>query len=354
MDATLQAGPNYEEGFEEDMTSWLEETGQTAAPSEEDLDDMLHYFEHIYGSEVIGEGPVDSTEPAVETKESYVKRMKAEAALFRNMPFEDILEYRIQKNMVLTDADRWLINEKICGEVHTLQEDYQNDMDTYLAERDMADYRVDAYGNDEDAQRDVAGSDGNPATYMVQDYPIDENGNPLSADDLRSESERQISQRMDQFIDDREKLFDRIYTFQDKCDGGKVSKDVLLNGSAPVISPATYTELGPDYTNYFAQRKFEEIKSKNQSKQTQFGVAGLGANSVPIVDFSLDTPHEEMSAAKEAQKASLKKTAVKEPAKTVSKDLKGLRKIPHIEGTDLSSLELEDDKPDSPNGGNYG
>ena len=307
------------EEYDEAMSGlhdYLQESGHFDPPSDEDMVRMA------------AEMGVDVDPDHVETPSEYAARMKKEAALFKNMPFEQVLQYRIDHKMVLTDADKRLINEKIVDEYESMTEEYDGTMAYYDAEIDGADARVERYASNQDAQREVAGCGGNVPAWMMHEYPIDERGRAYTADELRDQYEQAREDHTNAYEAARDKLFARVYdlhvlTTKRNALPMEVTGDKT---ASPVITPSTFRVLGDEFSAYHAEQirqrlpgdksgsiDWKAVKSSmDAEKQRVIGQASGGfddveelpltvSGSLPVVDFSKSVANKPVQPQKDVQ-----------------------------------------------------
>ena len=202
----------------------------------------------------------------VETRAEYEDRVRKESELFASMRFEDILQYRVDHDMVLTDVDKKRINDTICDEYTSIEAGYSQDMDMCDYAVSVADARVDAYANNYEAQREVASFGGNVPAYITNDrynYPVDEHGRALTADEFVAAVEEERETSTSNYMAYRTKLFDRIYDFHKLTMTPDALPKTVTGGksSVAVITPSTFGYLGDAFKEYHADRVREFVKA---------------------------------------------------------------------------------------------
>lgn len=275
------------EEYEEAMAGfhdYMQDTGALDAPGDEDMDRM---------AAEMGEPAVGQSDH-VETPAEYAVRMQKEARLFRTMPFEDIVKYRVDNKMILTDADKALINGKIVDEYEGMVSEHDGAMDYYDDCIANADFTVDQYESNSDAQREVAACGGNVPAWMQNEYPIDEHGRAYTAAELEAQYEDAKSDNTRAFEAARERLFARVYDLHVlTTKAGMLPPEVTGGKSAsPTITPDTFSVLGSEFKAYHAEQ-FRQQLPIGQPGRNDVGrsadVTGLSmamSGSLPVVDFS--------------------------------------------------------------------
>lgn len=252
----------------------------------------------------------------VETTEEYAARMEMESALFGNMQFEDVLQYRVEHDMPLTDADIHLINDKIQSEYGRMQSEHAEIIDMCDHDISMADYRVEQYAADEDAQREVAACGGNVPAYMLDEYPIDEHGRPYTVAELQEQAEQVRAGAEVDFAENERAFFERVYDFHVlTTKPGVLPNNVTGNKPAlSVITPTTYDCLGDGFREYHADKIQQELADAGFVSSAPVDWKGVGQKmqaeklavmmsdepvvvkpqqpaGLPVVDFSKSVVH---------------------------------------------------------------
>lgn len=200
----------------------------------------------------------------VETRAEYEQRMQNEAKLFSNMRFEDVLQYRVDNGMILTDVDKKLINDKICDEFTEIEASHAQDMDACDVYVDCADSVVDRYASDYDKQYEVAACGGNLPAYMTNrryEYPVDEHGHALTADEFVASVEEERAVHTENYMKYRSALFDRICDMHDLTMRPGALPETVTGGKSAVsvITPSTFGYLGDAFKEHHANRVQQEL-----------------------------------------------------------------------------------------------
>lgn len=247
----------------------------------------------------------------VETVSEYDDRMQKEAAFFQDMKFEEVLQYRIDNGMALTDSDRSLINRKIVNEYTDMVEEHTSVLELYEYEREIADARVSKYANNLDAQRKVAAYGGNVPAYLAYeyDYPVDEHGRPYTENELCELADRKEAENTAAFEAARDKFFERVYEFHDLTTTPDALPKYVTGGKSAVlvITPSTFDALGRDYNTYHAnrvQQKFADagvVRLSAMDGKVECAAKPVQSTGLPVVDFSKPASPENAAADKTLQ-----------------------------------------------------